>query len=369
MNRRFFSLFVPLVVACSSSSPASTTTSPSSPPDAGSSDGTTPEAVLGALTIAASATRIQPPRDHHTTLVVAVDAKPYLYVFGGTDSWDTILDDVQRAAIGDDGGLGELETIGHLPEPRAGHTTIFVEGKFVLAGGLSGLSGASGFELDTTTVAELRGDGTLGPWTMGPRLPSPVMHHTCHAHARAMYCVGGRIKGNLTTDLAVRTELGPDGKLLPFAPITALPLSIGFQQAFVHGARLYVAGGLHRSTPTDAFDRRKEILSLSLEDGGKGAWTPAGELPAARNVGAAEVLGDRVFVSGGVDGDDQSMGSVAEGTFAPDGTVSFTMTKAKLSVPRAHIHQTPVYGHSMFIVGGRADNGKSVGLVDVGVFE
>jgi hypothetical protein len=76
-----------------------------------------------------------------------------------------------------------------------------------------------------------------------------------------------------------------------------------------------------------------------------------------------------VLVSGGVDGDDLSVDSVAEGTFAPDGTVSFTTTEAKLSVPRAHVHQTPIYERSMFFVGGRSDDGTSLGLVDVGVFE
>lgn len=328
-----------------------------------------PVASLGALSVRRANVTIAPPRDHHSTLAIELEGRGWLYVFGGTDSWDSLFADIQAAPIDEEGNLGPFAEVGSLPQARAGHATLLVDGHVIVMGGLSGTSGARGLSLDTTAIAKLNADGTLGPWQTGPVLPEAVMHQTCNAVGREIFCVGGRLVGNVTTDVTTRTRLLADGTLAPFERMTPLPVSIGFQQAFVHGARLFVAGGLHRAAPTDDFDRRREILSLDLVDGGDGAWSPAGALPDARNVGAAEVVGDRVFVSSGMGADDAALASISEGIFGEDGALDFRPVAASLSVPRAHIHQTPLYKRWMYFVGGRNDDQRSVGIVDIGTFE
>ena len=246
--------------------------------------------------------------------------------------------------------------------------TVIVDGRVVLLGGITML-GAAMKTLDTTAVAEIGADGRLGTWRAGPALPTPVMHHTCSVFGRTLHCVGGRIAGNVTSTLAVYATLGKDGTLGPFAPMSALPASLGFHQAFVHGERLYVAGGLERDTASADFTRKKEVFSLGLDAPATNPWVHAGDLPAARNVGAAEAVGDRVYLSGGIDASDQLLDSIVAGDFAADGSVTFTKEPAKLSSPRMHVHQTPSWGRFMYFVGGRDALDHAVGVIDRGTFE
>jgi hypothetical protein len=81
------------------------------------------------------------------------------------------------------------------------------------------------------------------------------------------------------------------------------------------------------------------------------------------------MFGDRVYVSGGSDDQDRILDSVVVGSFGADGNVAFEPVAAKLSLPRMHIHQTPVWKQWMFFVGGRDENDASVGVIDIGTFE
>src|SRR5687768_5909842 len=101
-----------LLAACSS------TTIETAPPPA--NDGQPPEdAPVDAtpkpppsLTFARSDVAIDPGRDHHTTMVIETASGPWLYVVGGTDAWQLMHNDVQRARIGKDGKLGAFESAG-----------------------------------------------------------------------------------------------------------------------------------------------------------------------------------------------------------------------------------------------------------------
>src|SRR5258708_151411 len=63
------------------------------------------------VTPSRSAITIAPVRDHHSTAIVDTKAGTYLYVFAGTDAWNTMHDDVQRAKIAADGSLGSFEIV------------------------------------------------------------------------------------------------------------------------------------------------------------------------------------------------------------------------------------------------------------------
>ena len=324
------------------------------------------------LAIQRASVTIAPARDHHTTLVVETASGPFLYVFGGgNDGLATLLDDVQRAAIQKDGSLGPFEPIGKLPEPRAGHAMVLVDKTLILIGGLSS-AGGSMAQVDSTAVAKIAEDGTIGAWTAGPRLPEAVMHQTCDAHGRHVYCVGGRRTGNYTSDLSVSSELGADGVLAPFRPATALPRTRGFAQSFVHEGSLYVAGGLHRDPPSADFDLLGDVLRARIAgDGALGAWESGGELPEPLNVGAVQLVNGRVYLMGGMSGPKQRVVDTAlAASFDGEGRLGgFEVLAAKWSVPRMHVHQTPVYRRWIYSVGGRDSRERSLGVVDIGVFE
>ena len=58
------------------------------------------------------------------------------------------------------------------------------------------------------------------------------------------------------------------------------------------------------------------------------------------------------------------------GSVLKDG--SFRTEKAltgKVSVARGHVHQTPVYKKHLYSVGGRDNESKQIGVVDIGTIE
>lgn len=322
------------------------------------------------LTIRRTSRTIRPARDHHTTTVIEIGGVAYLYVIGGTSAWETIYDEVLRAPIGEDGALGAFELVAALPAPRAGHATVLVGKHLVVSGGHTMVSGVMS-TLDTTIVAALNDDGSLREWRPGPSLPTPIMHHTCDVDGRAIYCVGGRVEGNFTSDMAVHTSLDDAGALAPYEAMPALPRSIGFHQSFVHEHALYVAGGLHRDPSMKAFDVLATITRIGLAEGKtRGGWEPAGELSEARQAGAAQVWNGRAYFFGGVKGTDELVDTVLTGSFAPDGRVTdVAPIAAKLSVARMHVHQVPLYKTWIYSVGGRDVDDRSLGTIDVGTFE
>jgi len=369
-------LFAAMIAGCSTRA----TEGPSSSPDAGTADasvgcpaGSHAEGATCAstLNVARAGTSVRPVRDHHTTSVIETGGAAFLYVIGGTDAWKTLHHDVLRARIQEDGSLGDFEAIGKLPESRAGHTTVVVGHRIVVAGGHTMDDTGTMSTLDSTISAIVNGDGTLGPWTPGPKLPAPVMHHTCDAVGRFVYCVGGRIDHNFTGTLAVRMAVGEDGTLGAYEPIAPFGQSIGFHMAFVHDHALYVAGGLHRDAPMPEFERLRGIWRLPIaEDGSAGAWASAGELPSARYAGAAHTLRDHVYLAGGQDETDAPTSTIIRATLTPDGRATDAQAlPTKLSVARMHVHQTPLFGRWLYSVGGRDAQDRSLGVVDIGTFD
>jgi hypothetical protein len=316
------------------------------------------------LRFALSAEEITPPRDHHTTLSVELEGQGYLYVFGGTQAWASVSQDVQRARLGADGELERFEVMGALPEPLAGHATVHIGRTIIVAGGNTDPRGRV---VANVYLAELEADGSLGPWRAGPPLPEPVMHHTCDVIGRRVYCIGGRIRGNYTGEQAVYAELDDTGALGPWREMPPLPRSIGFHQTFVHAGALYLAGGLHRDPPATHFERPKTVLVSRLgNDGLPSAWVETTPLPENVQVGAATVVGNEVYLLGGLDRGDHEFTQVLRGTFDAEGALTFVTLPEGPLVPRGHVHQAPVYAGRMYLVGGHqhADN-RSLDSVEV----
>jgi hypothetical protein len=365
-------LVVMLVASCRSPAPPRGA-EPDHPdvPDAGpvcSLDSEDPGCPPPTLSLARSPIAITPARDHHTTTVITRNGATHLYVLGGTDGGETIHRDIQRAPIAVDGSLGPFETIGELPLPLAGHATVVIDDTLVVSGGLTAVAGGNVLSR-ATYLASISDDGAIGPWREGPPLPRPLMHHTCDARERWLFCVGGRITMNFTATLAVSAVLAEDGVLSAYEAIAELPRSIGFHQAFVHAGALYVVGGLHRDPPMSDFDRLTGVLRAELhDDGTTGPWLEVGELPHGLHTGAAVVLGPRVYVLGGTGHGDATLDGVLAGTFDAEGSVVFEPIPARLSAPRAHVHHAPRHGSHLYFVGGRSELDRSVGIVDVGTF-
>ena len=372
------------LLACSSSSePASTTPTPSDPTTPPVAEPAAPvECIDGtyrtaqntceafpALAVTRSSSVIAPVRDHHTTAVIETAAGPYLYVFGGTDDWRLLHDDVQRAHIRDDGTLDAFEAAGKLPGPRAGHCFARVKDRYLLAGGIVPSKGTMGVNASSVLV-RIGADGQITDAIAGPELPKAVMHLTCEVQGDYVYALGGRGSNSKSTTLSARAKINADGTLGAFEAQAALKPDRSHHASFVRENRLYVLGGL-TGDPAGDFDERSDAIVADISaDGTLGAWAPAGKLPAALSVTAAQLYKDAVYIAGGLEGAEGFTDKVRRATFEPDGTLgAFKTLPGKLPEGRGHVHQTPMWKTFIFSVGGKDNAQKSLGTVDVGRFE
>lgn len=321
------------------------------------------------LSVTRSPATVGPVRDHHTTVIRDVGGAPYLYVFGGTDDWRILHDDVQRAKIREDGSLESFEPAGKLNAPRAGHCVARVGDRLLLAGGIVPAGGRMGPSTSSVFV-RIGADGTVAEVTPGPELPKAVMHLTCEAHGEFVYAFGGRGSNSKSTTMSARARIGADGSLAAFEAQTTLNPDRSHHASFVRDNRLYLVGGITGDPAGDMEDRSDAVMAEIDAEGSIGAWTPAGKLPASVSVSSAQLYKDAVYIVGGLEGIDGFTDKIRRATFLPDGTLSeFATVAGKLPGARGHVHQTPMYKTFIYSVGGKDNAQKSLGTVDVGTFE
>ncbi len=306
-------------------------------------------------------------RDHHVTFVVESNVGPALYVFGGTNAWQTQYDDIQRAKISPDGTILAFEPIGTLPEARAGHCGVLVGKTAIFVGGVLG-NGHPGIGGSTVRVP-INDDGTIGTASKGPDLPDAVMHATCDVHGGYLYVVGGRGTRGGSIAQVVRARVHDAGTLDAFESLTPLSPDRSHHASFVRGEYLYVLGGL-TGNPAGTNSDHSDVIRAKFEaDGTLGAWQPAGNFDTPLSVSAAQLFADRVYVFGGYPGGSAYTDVVRRGTIGEDGSMVFEKLDAKLSLARAHVHQTPVWKTFIYSVGGHNDVDESIGTVDIGSFQ
>jgi hypothetical protein len=196
------------------------------------------------------------------------------------------------------------------------------------------------------------------------------MHLTCERVGDAIYVFGGRGTDSRSTAMSARARIGPDGSLSAFEPTTALSPDRSHHASFVRDGKIYLVGGLTGDPTGEMTDRDDVVFAAIGDDGALGEWTPAGALPKALSVSAAQLYEDAVYVPGGLVGGAKFTDEIRRATFLPDGTLSeFETLEAKLPSPRGHVHQIPIYKTFFFSVGGKDNREKSLGLVDVGRFQ
>jgi hypothetical protein len=359
-----------VVAACSSSE--STSVEPGGQPLASETiDAGSTVCTAETLSVSRANVAINPPRDHHASLVRETDGGAFLYVFGGgTDEFRAVHGDVQRAEIHADGTLGGFAKLADMPQGRAGSGVAFTHDLVILTGGVVGTSAPA--ISDDTVYARLGRDGVIGEWKAGPALPRAVMHPSSVAHGDWVYVFGGTT-GTAATAVSVRAKIEADGTLSEFIPTTKLSPARSHQAAFVYSGFIYLAGGLSENPMTNPPSRTDIVRAEIQADGSLGEWLPAGTLPVPLSVSAGELRGCSVYFFGGLS-DSESRApftdTILRGTLAEDGSVvDIVAESSKLSVKRGHVHQTPSYGNFIFSVGGRGNDAfASLGTVDIGTF-
>lgn len=366
--------FLAALAACSSS----TTADPGKPadpvatdPDAGPTDPIGDSACAPpAITFKRSPIAIDPPRDHHFTTVHEVAGVPYLYVMGGEqEDFAVVHSDIQRARIAEDGSLSAFEPAGTIPNGVAGSGFAVVGDDVVLFGGITGPQGAATNEIKS---ARFGADGKITAWTTASStLPSRVMHSSAVVVGRDVYVFGGTT-GSRATTISAKVTVNADGTLAPLVSLKALSPGRSHQAAFVAQGGVYLVGGLDKS-PQGNPPSLSDVVRATFEpDGTIAGWANVGKLESPLSISAAEQVGCSILLVGGLDdtnGGPYSDG-VLRGSVLKDG--SFRTEKAlssKVTVARGHVHQTPVYKNHLYSVGGRDNDGKQIGVIDIGTID
>jgi len=363
-----------LAAACSPGPPPAPAGEPASPADAGDAAVASPCAkglrLEGSVCTASlvgftrSDVDLGSQRDHHTTHVFVVGGVPYLYVTGGTTGWKGEFSDVVRAKIRGDGGLEAFGEAGSLPLKIAGHSLVRVGDVLVLVGGTTGTSISS-----ATYTTKFGADGRIEGWTQGPNLPVGVMHTHAAVLGEYVYIAGGRgHKTGTSVAEVARMRVLADGTTGPMEALAPLPADRSHGMVFERQGFIYLFGGL-RGDPAGKHEPLADVIRAKPTPEGKLVWEPAGALALPRSVTAAELVGDGVYVLGGLEGSATFRNDVLRGRFDGAGKLTFETLPAKLPSARGHVHQTPFFAGSMYSVGGINGAGKTFSSIDVATFE
>lgn len=114
-----------------------------------------------------------------------------------------------------------------------------------MLGGITGDPvGSNAKERKDVVVAEIGGDGKLGPWLAAGALPTAISVSSAQLHQDSVYVVGGLEEGGFTNKIRRATFL-EDGTLSEFTTLDAkLPDARGHvHQTPMYGSFIYSVGG------------------------------------------------------------------------------------------------------------------------------
>jgi len=222
-------------------------------------------------------------------------ARGRLYLLGGYDSSGSHAE-VWSADISAGGELGEWTPETPLPEPVYFHAAAAAGGRLIVSGGFRSGSGV----LASVYVIEPSVDGALpASWTAADPLPAPRYSHSMTAAGgRRLYIAGGRDGSSARSEVWL-TELA-EANGLPAGWTAAAPLPVPRygHRTLAAGGKLYVIGGNNGVSPqAQVFQAR-----LYPDPGRAIYWETYPQLPEPRQLCAAEIAGDRLYVLGGYDG-------------------------------------------------------------------
>lgn len=319
---------------------------------------------VATLTAWAAGPLLNHSRDHHVSFVADTAAGPFFYVAAGMG---TIAPrkPIERAPILEDGSLGAFEDIGDLPESLVGPGLAQGEHTFVLVGGLAN----DGNSLATTYVGTIGEDGSVTV-TPGPAMAEDRYHVGVATVNGYLFALGGLQQdvtgGSVVQDvLDVVERAAFDGTTLSaFETMAPLPDALTHHAVFAHDGALYVVGG------GKGVAAGTDILRATVSaEGELGAWETVGQLPEGRATSAAFVWLGQVYVVAGMTslvGNEKP--TVLRAPVDAAGAIGAFEELPALPLARAHCHQAPRWGASLFSAGGSIDH-EPQREVFVGAFE
>jgi Kelch motif protein len=238
----------------------------------------------------------------------------------------------------------------NLVTARFFHATVVVGNLLYVIGGSDRINSLDGVERAT-----INADGSLGIFATVPGvvLGVPRSGATAVVIGRSVYVIGGANSSGPRATLE-RASINPDGSLGGFAIVQGVALATARSQhmSVVLGNSLYVLGGLDAgNAPLGSVER-----ATIQPDGSLGPFAPVSgvALLTARSGATAAVVGASLYVVGG-GGSSATLDTVERAAIDGDGSLgAFTLVSGvHLNTPRASL-ASAVVGSSLYVLGGFA---------------
>jgi hypothetical protein len=255
------------------------------------------------------------PLNTPTMFLAAVASGGILYAVGGEyfpEGRMKLLNTVERAEVRSDGSLGPWIPCAPMNTPRRSPTSVVVDGHLYAIGGYNGTF------LRTVERARILPDGGLGAWEYVPQLLTmPRYIHGGAARGNRIYVLGGHMEeSGRGSGAAEWTSVGPDGVLAPWNVTN--PLN---QPRFLAGSAaadrlLFIVGGYD-----GGYLDSVEIAEFG-PDGGLADWRQTTPLSTPREGAAVAVIEENIYVMGGSN-QGMYLKTVAHATIGQDGSLGF----------------------------------------------
>ena len=204
-----------------------------------------------------------------------------VYVFGGKkgtewnkQSWS--------AELKSDGTLGPWRNEPDLPEYRThiGQLAVTVNDRIYIVGGLVVASASLADRTITSAKYALwttiDSEGKLTGWRASAPFPDkPISNGAATADEQHLYVTGGKLTN--ITDRVLVGDLGPDGSPINWRDTGRLPVPLWYHGAEILDGRLYIWGG--RSVEDDKMLNDKVYCAPISTNGTVGQWVTLGSVP------------------------------------------------------------------------------------------
>ncbi|CAE6444982.1 unnamed protein product [Rhizoctonia solani] len=304
------------------------------------------------------------PRIYHSTSMVSSPSGD-IYMFGGgvgsqlrNDTWSIRIsgDSSSDVLVGLEGKPRNMEvtaslveTTGNKPSPRYGHQSALAGGLLIVWGGATSIVNRQLAPSDDDSVYTL--NITTHHWTKRDIQPAPSARagHAACIHGDQFIVFGGWLKpGQHLKDLWRIDLASPPGNLkwekIELASESQSPPERAWNGMVAYREKLYVFSGANNKTPyndTWCFDMVTRV------------WTSlkcTGPIPPPRRYHAVSLVGDAVYMFGGLDKSDNDLGDTWSFKIDEQKWYRFPSMDSQPSARYRHV-QTVIDGCVLFVEG------------------
>lgn len=220
-----------------------------------------------------------------------------------------------------------------LSSTRSSFGAVAYNNRMYVVGGLS--LGGTGTPVNTTQIADINPNGTLGSWSTSTALGSPTYGHNVQVYNDRLYVIGGSNSiGGAPSTVISYNKINSSGSLNSWQ--TTTPMSNGRMQtggnfSVIWGAYIYVSGGcgaVNGSGYCTSIRNDTQVASINT-DGSVDVWNTVGNVTDQRMSHSLFAWRDRIYEVGGCSSQNTTSGdctgildTINYGTINPDGEAS-----------------------------------------------